>query len=106
MVAVPAATPVTTPVEALTVATLALLLLHVPPVKKLDSVWLVPGQSNLVPITGPIPLSKDITLARLVTLPSAKATYILLVGLMAILLKLVLSAVNAAVPVVVHVVPL
>jgi hypothetical protein len=51
MVPVPAATPVTTPVDASTVAMLVAELLHVPPlVPVVDKVMLVPKQAVLLPV--------------------------------------------------------
>ena len=49
MTAVPAATPVTTPVDPITVATEVVPLLHVPPVVTSDNVVDVPAQMFLVP---------------------------------------------------------
>ena len=54
MSAVPAATPVTSPVEAFTVATDVLLLLHDPPASPLEaSVTEEPIQTDAVPVTVP-----------------------------------------------------
>jgi hypothetical protein len=54
MVAVPAATPVTTPVELFTVATAALLVLHAPPVLPFEVKVVVPvPQMACVPLKVP-----------------------------------------------------
>ena len=53
MVAVPATPPVTTPVE-LTLAMDVLLLLHTPPDVVSDNVKVLPIQTLLLPIIGPI----------------------------------------------------
>ena len=49
MVAVPAATPVTTPVPEFTVATALLSLVHTPPLTALVSAVVVPGQARKLP---------------------------------------------------------
>jgi hypothetical protein len=51
ILAVPSATPVTSPVEALTIATLRLPLPHVPPVIEFDSVVADPAHIDIVPVT-------------------------------------------------------
>jgi hypothetical protein len=52
IVAVPPATPVTTPVPVPTIATAVLLLLHVPPPDASLSVVVKPGQTTVVPVIG------------------------------------------------------
>ena len=49
MEAVPAVIPVTTPVPEPTVATLALLLLHIPPVVRQLKVVVAPAHTDVVP---------------------------------------------------------
>ena len=53
MVAVPAATPLTTPVVGFTEAIAALLLLQVPPVPVVARVAVAPGQSGETPLMLP-----------------------------------------------------
>lgn len=53
MVAVPAAPPVTTPDEALTVAMPVLLLVQVPPLAELLRAVVCPWQTTRVPVIGP-----------------------------------------------------
>lgn len=59
MVTVPPVTPLTTPVDATTVATAVLLLSHVPPVAELVNVIVVPVQTTVgperVPALGKLP---------------------------------------------------
>ena len=52
MVVVPPETPVTTPVEAVTVATELLLVVHVPPVVALLNVMLLPWHTEAGPVMG------------------------------------------------------
>ena len=52
MVAVPALTPVTTPVPAPTVATAVLLLLHEPPPVVLDKIVVAPTHTVSAPVIG------------------------------------------------------
>lgn len=56
IVTVPCATPETTPVDALTVATEVLVLYHVPDMPELDSVVVLPTQTVAVPVMLPIAL--------------------------------------------------
>jgi hypothetical protein len=49
-VEVPGLTPVTTPVDASTVALAVLLLLHVPPLAAMDSDLVAPGHTFIVPV--------------------------------------------------------
>ena len=65
MVAVPAATPVTTPVLA-TVAIPVALLLHAPPVVPLVNVVVPPAHTVAVPVIEPA-LGKGLTVTTLVT---------------------------------------
>ena len=53
MVVLPAATPVTTPVDELTVAAVVLLLLQVPPLILLERVVVEPVQTKVVPLMVP-----------------------------------------------------
>jgi hypothetical protein len=53
MFAVPLATPVMIPDEAPTVATAPLLVLQVPPAGVADTVVVMPGQIDSVPVIGP-----------------------------------------------------
>ena len=50
IVSIPAATPVTTPVEASTVANNVLVLLHTPPIVESDNVEVAPMQADIVPV--------------------------------------------------------
>ena len=71
MAAVPAATPVTTPVDELTVATAVLLLLHVPPVVASVNVAVFPTHALMVP---PIAAGLAFTDAILVAVPHVLVT--------------------------------
>ncbi|WP_345078726.1 hypothetical protein [Nemorincola caseinilytica] len=53
ILAVPAPTPVATPVDALIVATPVLLLLHVPPEGVQERELVLPSQKDIVPVIGP-----------------------------------------------------
>ena len=70
MVAVPAVTPVTTPVEAFTVATTVLLLLHVPPVLLELNEVVLPTQTAWVPLKVPAFGTAETVIVR-VTVASA-----------------------------------
>jgi hypothetical protein len=63
--AVPAATPVTTPVEEFTEATDVLLLVHAPPEVELVSVDVAPAQADNVP---PMDAGNAVTVATIVVL--------------------------------------
>ena len=68
MVAVPAATPVTMPVDDPTVAMEVLPLVQVPPLTVLLKVDVVPGHSEVVPLIVPA-LVEELTVTVLVAMP-------------------------------------
>jgi hypothetical protein len=75
MVTLPAATPLTTPVDGLIVAINGLLLVHSPPVARLVIVVLAPAQTldapTIVPAFGALP---TVTLAVVVAAPQLPPT--------------------------------
>jgi hypothetical protein len=68
IVAVPAVTPVTTPVDALTVATAVLLLDHVPPVTVEANVVVPPTKTVCIPESVPADEGGAVTVITLVVL--------------------------------------